>query len=293
MYTSNPYMAKVRRMAVNDIRIRLMTYEQVALKYGVTKSAVWKWDQKAVKDHRVFLETQSSRPHHHPREVDTAIVARIQAIRADRSRCAPVIHAQLRQEGYQVSLASVGRILHRLGLTRKPKRASWKTQVARPVSDHLGALVEADTIHFVKRDYHRFYIYSVIDTFSRTAFACYQAHLTQDNSVAAIVGASHAFGFPLEVIQTDNGPEFQTRFLAELHHLKMKVRHTRVHKPNDNAHIERFNRTLQEECFGNKLPKQKYIAAQLKEYINYYNQERLHLSLRCNSPAHFVSKLLS
>lgn len=28
------------------------------------------------------------------------------------------------------------------------------------------------------------------------------------------------------------------------------IRHTRLGRPNDNAHIERFNRTIQEECTG-------------------------------------------
>jgi len=32
---------------------------------------------------------------------------------------------------------------------------------------------------------------------------------------------------------------------------RIKIRHTRLGKPNDNAHIERFNRTIQEECTVN------------------------------------------
>ena len=53
------------------------------------------------------------------------------------------------------------------------------------------------------------------------------------------------------------------------------------------AHIERFNRTVQEECLGNRLtyktPNTK-IQARLTAYLDYYNHERVHLGLRLRKP---------
>src|SRR3989338_10347719 len=56
--------------------------------------------------------------------------------------------------------------------------------------------------------------------------------------------------FKFEMLQSDHGPEFGRRFLDQI---KKSHRYTRIGKPNDNAHIERVNRTIQEECLD-KLP---------------------------------------
>ncbi|MGH7926701.1 MAG: integrase core domain-containing protein, partial [Candidatus Binatia bacterium] len=53
--------------------------------------------------------------------------------------------------------------------------------------------------------------------------------------------------FPFVLLQSDHGSEFSQKFTLEV---GVTHRHTRVRTPNDNAHLERFNRTIQEECFS-------------------------------------------
>src|SRR3989344_2778291 len=50
--------------------------------------------------------------------------------------------------------------------------------------------------------------------------------------------------FEIQVLQSDNGSEFSRLFSQRA---KVTHRHSRVRRPNDNAHLERFNRTLQDE----------------------------------------------
>jgi len=286
-------MPKVRRRAVNDVWYRGFTYEQTALKYGVTKSAICKWVKRASPCHKVFIPTKSARPHSHPNQLSCDVVERIVSLRGEIKRCAPVLTAHLEKEGIRVSVSSVARTLKRQGLTRKPKPPSWKTEVPRPISDSLGALVEADTMHVVKRDYSRFYVYAVLDTFSRLGYAEYQTKANQTTSIEVVERANRYFGFPFRVIQTDNGPEFRNNFAFYLRRENnILVRYSRIRKPNDNAHIERFIRTLQDECLG-AYPKEETIQKKLTHYIEYYNHERLHLSLNMQSPREFVSKLLN
>lgn len=292
-YTSNPYLGKVRRLAVNDVKYRRMSYQQVALKYGVTKSAVCKWVQRAPSDHRIFIETKPSRPHHHPDELDPKIVQRILELRERYKRCAPVIHAYAAQEGIQISVSSVGRILQRYGVTHSKRKPHWGTNPHRPISDALGALVQMDTMHVVKADYSRFYIYAVIDTFSRLGYAEYQPRIPQKTSTQVLFKAKEYFGFPFSTVQTDNGPEFKHGFGFSLALANIQVRHSRVRTPNDNAHVERFIRTIQDECFNGKMPKEHTVSDQLKEYIEFYNTKRLHLSLDFMTPTQIVSKVLS
>jgi putative transposase len=292
MYVSNPFIPKVRRLAVNDVRIRGLTYEEAGRKYGVVKSTICKWMKKASRDQKTYIDTQSSKPHHHPRELPTEIIEKIIETRKRLKRCAQIIHAQLKREGIGVSLSSVKPTLKRQGLVRK-KRVFFSTPTPTVIPDIPGGLVQADTIHFVNSHYSRFYIYAVIDTCTRLAYAEYHPKLSVRTSYEVIKNASKTFGFPFQVVQTDNGPEFSQSLYFALQRKNIPLKHSRVRKPNDNAFIERFNRTLQEECFDSRTPNQRFISKQLQDYLVYYNEDRLHLSLQCLTPKEFVSKVLS
>lgn len=221
------------------------------------------------------------------------VVNRIIELRQTLHRCAPVIHQHLLLEGFSVSLSSVERSLRRLGMVRKKKYASWYTPLPRPLALLPGEFVQMDTIHFVKPDYSRFYVYALIDVYSRLAYAEYQPKLSQQTSVDMLLRAQTYFGFSFQMVQTDNGPEFKDGFLHSLARHNIHLRHSRIRKPNDNAHIERFNRTIQDECFRGKLPNEEMISDQLKNYIAYYNHDRLHLSLNLQTPIQFVAKVLT
>lgn len=291
-YTSNPFIPNVRRMAVNDVD-NGMSYSSVSFKYGVSKSCICKWIKKYSLNPDSFMETLSSRPHSHPNQLDVSVVERIVNLRKEIGRCAPVIHKHMLNEGYSVSLSSVGRVLKREGLTRRRKPAKWHDNIKRPPVFEPGDLAQMDTIHISRSNYSKFYIYTIIDIFSRLAFAQYSPRIRQTDSLIVVNNAINYFGFTPKVIQTDNGSEFKTGFSTKLRQQQIKVRHSRVRKPNDNAHIERFNRTIQEECFQTKYPKEHNIQKQITEYIEFYNTKRLHLGLDLTSPRDFVSKLLN
>jgi len=123
-------MGKVRRLAVNDVRLGRLAQAQAARKDGVTRSAVFKWLKRASSDHREYIETKLSRPKSHPSQLKPEVIAKIIKLRKQLNRCAPVIHAHLKKEGVKVSLSSVGRVLKRHGLT-KQKRAKWKIKLLR------------------------------------------------------------------------------------------------------------------------------------------------------------------
>ena len=83
------------------------------------------------------------------------------------------------------------------------------------------------------------------------------------------------------MLQSDHGPEFGMWFVTQI---KKAHRYTRIGKPNDNAHIERFNRTLQEECIDKVNTNVRSINCALKKYLQYYNYERLHMGLNLKTP---------
>ncbi|OGD91812.1 hypothetical protein A3D07_02695 [Candidatus Curtissbacteria bacterium RIFCSPHIGHO2_02_FULL_42_15] len=293
-YTSNPYAPKARRYAVDLVRLQGIKAAQVARMVGVHRVTIGKWLKRVPTDHRLPYGTQSSRPHHHPNQVSDTVVNRVVALRKKLGRCAPVLHAHLVSEGYVISQRSVGRILKRERLVRKKKQATmYKSVYKRPKADSPGALVQMDTIHVQKGDGSRFYIYTLIDLYSRLAYAEYHSKLRQKISFRVIAQAQVYFGFSFSMLQTDHGPEFSQGLTFLLSKRQIKLRHSRIRTPNDNAHIERFNRTIQEECFGSVMPNEKTIEQDLRKYIKYYNYARLHLGLNLLTPGQFVAKVLS
>ena len=292
-YISNPYAAKARRLAVNDVIYGRCSVSEAARKYGVVRSTIWKWMKRAHPDHRVFIHTTPSRPKHHPNELKEETVARIIQLRKKLKRCAPIIHAHLKAEGVRVSLSSVERVLRRYKLTRKKKIANPYVPLPRPVVSAPAVLVEIDTIHFIHANGRRVYSYALIDPYSRMGYAEYHERISHTISYDVVIRAQKYFGFPFLMVQTDHGAEFSDTFSRLLQKQHILLRHSRVRKPTDNAHVKRFNRTLQEECLQDKWLQQNTIRRHLKQYIDFYNTQRLHLSLNCQTPTYFVSKVLT
>jgi len=89
------------------------------------------------------------------------------------------------------------------------------------------------------------------------------------------------------MLQSDHGPEFSMWFVEQM---KKNHRYTRIGKPNDNAHIERFNRTIQEECLD-KIPTDvDTINCALKNCLQYYSNERLHMGIEFKTPSQLTQK---
>lgn len=289
-YTINPYAPKARKLATNLVK-KGKSKAEVARMYGVHRSTLGRWMLLATKHSRERIFTRSSKPHHHPRQLPEETVNAVLALRRETGRCAQALHAELIKKEINVSLASVKRILKRHNLTRRKKvNIRRYTRFPRPHADYPGALVQIDTIHYVTLDYHRFFIYAVIDVYSRLGYAEYQDKFKTGRTVEVLKRAMKYFGFPVEVVQTDNGPEFGEYLFDELKRRNIKLRHSRIRRPNDNAHVERFIRTIQEECFHRMLPNPKTANTKLKAYINYYNTDRIHLGIACRTPIEMLQR---
>lgn len=282
-YTKNPHWPKLRAQAVRKVVQEGQSLRAVARYYGVEPSTVMRWVRKSPKGGSFVIPTEPSRPKKHPRALDQKLVARIVAVRKRYGRCAEVVHQTLLNEGVTVSLSSVKRTLDRQGLTKK--RTPWKRlhiSGERPVAAFPGALVEADTIHLMASAKTRIYVYTLIDVHSRWSFAWAVDRISAKKSVEFLKKAQGQALFPFQTLQSDHGPEFTQHFTERA---GVTHRHSRVRKPNDNAHVERFNRTIQEELLD-ALPREvNTINRRLPAYLRYYNQERLHLGLHLKTPS--------
>lgn len=263
----------------------------VARHLGYSHSTVSRWVAKAPFDGRETIPTLRSKPKSHPKALTPELVAAIVAERLAHKRCAEVIHATLARRGMKVSLSSVKRTLKRQELITPRKWKRYRPPVARPPADAPGSLVQTDTIHFLDwQTKDKFYLYTVIDLHTRMAYASVHDHISQRWSYQTLLEAKQLFGFTFQVVQADNGPEF-SRWLSDM--LKARgvtLRHSRVRQSNDNAHIERFNRTIQQELLGTRPLRGQVTQARLDDYLHYYNHDRLHLGINLTTPIEQRSK---
>ena len=91
------------------------------------------------------------------------------------------------------------------------------------------------------------------------------------------------------MLRTDNGPEFLgDTFIQWAKANAMAIQYIQPGKPNQNAYIERFNRTFREEILG------QHLFARLDDvreaaywWMLEYNEERPHESLGNLAPSEY------
>jgi len=288
-YTTNPFLPRVRTSAVILVKNKGWTVRKTARYLGVSPGTISKWLNKSPDDLRKGIPTLSSRPKTSPNRISKDIENAIVAERLRTKRCGQVIHYQLQKRGVRVSLSTVHRTLKRRGLIKK--RSPWKrrhTYIQRPIAVNLGDLVEADTIHKMIDKSSRMYVYTLIDLTSRWAFAWASDKISAGQSLKFIKLARNKSSFEFNCIQTDHGPEFSQHFSERL---GITHRHSRVRKPNDNGHVERFNRTLKEECLNRSYASVQNYNKLLKEYLPFYNEERPHMGINYLTPLEMINKV--
>jgi transposase InsO family protein len=286
-YTTNKNLPRIRREAADLVR-RGWSTRKVARHFGYSQSVIVKWVKKAKEVGYHPIPTKSSRPKSHPKQLTEAIIKKIVALRIKTRRTSEVVHQHLLNDGIKVSLNSVRRTIDRHGLMKK--RSPWKRyhpHQERPYPLKQGDLVQIDTIHRMINEKKRLYVFVIIDVFSRWVYAKAYAKMNAATSVRFVKEAQRHASFHFDMLQSDHGPEFGRWFVTMI---KRSHRYTRIGKPNDNAHIERMNRTLQEECLDKFPNNVRAINRALKTYLRYYNYERLHLGIALRTPAQLITK---
>ena len=319
-YSTNPHLPKARAAAVRLLVEAGLPASTVALRTGVHRSTIWRWKRKwdalnarvefanpnrpsrpvsvanKLAACRWSIATESSKPHGHAWAIPEGVVAQVLEARHRLRRGAEVVwHYVTTVLGVLVSLSSVRRILRRhhcFDGARKPRVRQDNPR--RPLVTAPGELVQTDTIHHVDPSTgKRRYYYTVIDLHTRMTHVILATKLRQGLAAQAVLAAQQQWGFPIAMVQADNGPEYGRYFEQEMKRAGIQTRHSRLHRPNDNAHIERFNRTLQEECIGHSWRKSVPLSRQkqtVSKYLDYYNHKRVHLGIQLQTPSQVLQR---
>ena len=197
------------------------------------------------------------------------------------------LETRVAQDGLILTEAQV------IALERKREKLEAHGEIE---TEHPGYLVAQDTYYVgTIKGVGRIYQQTVIDTYSRVAFA--KLYTSKHAITSADVLNDRVIPFfeqqqiPLLRMLTDRGTEFNGRpenheyelylQLESIDHSKTKVRH-----PQSNGICERLHRTMQDEFYAVTFRRKLYsdlesLQSDLDEWMQHYNQERPHSGRYC------------
>ena len=267
---------------------------------GIHKSTVYRWKKRRETSSRKWVKRRSTRPHNVKYILTEEEKRLILAVRKKRGCTAEKIK-------YILKLKVHHRTIHRF---------LQRTQNVREYGYHRRPRFQ-DTFHMHVKNTHTVgylqmdvkvvtpelsglpwtcFEYAVIDIFSRYKEAVILNQLDQDGSIVALLEMLPKLPFKTVFIQTDNGLEFQKRFQGFLSGMNIKHHHIHKSTPNENAVIERSFRTDEEEFYFRIEKRPKHydeLRDLLKEFLHYYNHERLHMGINFKTPAEAVAEVVS
>ena len=262
--------------------------KSVCRRYKISKSSLMRWN-KRYNGKKTSLEDKSHRPYtKHPNShTDEEIRWIKNYIRRNPNIGLSELYGKLRKKrNYSKDIASLYRVLVRMKYIN-PNKDKKKKYIPQKYDTPklIGIKWQMDVKEIPKKCYigkyePKFYQYTVQDEASRERFIHpYEEH-TPDSSEDCLKRAFRYFGYKPEILQTDNGSEFNyIRPTTKVHKVdkicnKYGIKHQRikVRTPRHNGKVERSH-GLDERRFYKNL--QFYsledLTVQMKRYLRKVN----------------------
>lgn len=211
------------------------------------------------------------------------------------------IKKELSKSGYRVSRRKIGEIMKKYGLISKYTIKQFKVHksgcnnadtpniVDRKFDDrrHLEVLISDLTYVKVKNKWC--YICLLIDLFNREIVGFSVGSRKDAKLVQEALFSSNVNLLMIKIFHTDRGREFDNKLIDEvLEAFEINRSLSKKGCPYYNAVAESMYNILKTEfIFGEEYESLEELKIQLADYVNWYNNERIHGSLKYMSPVEF------
>ncbi len=255
---------------------------------GIARPVLSRWWMRYQEQGRAGLEPHSRRPNRSPGRL--ALGFRTQILQLRKRGWGPARIALVLGIGH----SSVHRVLVRHGRNRL--RLPEQKTIRRYEKSRPGELVHLDLKYLYRwKNSQREYAFAGVDDFSREAVAQIRSDRSSAYAAAFLERLVAELPYRIEAVMTDNDLIFtmryafhsqrQTRFQQACRSLGIEHWRARPRHPQSNGKVERFFRTLDEECFAVYRPRSSKTRMRvLDEFLRYYNHQRPHLSLHGLTP---------
>ena len=255
---------------------------------GIARPVLSRWWQRYREQGRAGLQPRSRRPERSPSRLAASTAQEILQLRGrgwGPARIAAVLH---------IGHSSVHRVLsvHSRNRLRLPQpRITHRYEKSRP-----GELLHLDLKYlYCWRNRPREFAYAAVDDFSREAVASIRPKRSSPDAASFLEHVVETLPYRIESVMTDNdliftmrhafNPDRKTRFQQACKSMGIAHWLTKPLHPQSNGKVERFFRTLDDECFLIRNPGCSELRIKdLAEFVWYYNHQRPHLSLHGLTP---------
>ena len=180
---------------------------------------------------------------------------------------------------------------------RKQAQINPKKRITAFVKEHKAHhLWHVDTVLLSQSTGGYRYLLTAIDDVSKLAYA--RLYTTHSSKQAADFLKRLHYVTEGEIINLhhDNGTEFEKHFKQACVELSLPQWYSRVRTPKDNAVLERFNRTIQEEFVEmayNGIEDIQEFNKELTDWLVEYNSVRPHQALDYLTPLEYIDTYLN
>jgi transposase InsO family protein len=286
-------MARGRAYSV-DFRLAMMkqhaqgrSVAALSRETEVPRDVLRRWWQRYEAGGAAALTPRSRRPHHSPTRITAATEARILRLRDDELGPARIALA------VRPSVSTVYRTLVRHG--RHQLHPSVPQPVRRYEKTRPGELVHVDLKYLPSLENRAEFEFAAVDDFTREAVVWIAAARTARNATLFLERLVATLPYPIEAVMTDNDLVFtmrfayyrqrRTRFEQACQRLGICHRLLRPHAPESNGKVERFMKTIDDECLAKHQPTSCRVRTTVvNDFVWYYNHKRPHLSLAGATP---------
>ena len=268
---------------------------RVCRRFGISRKSFYKWKRRRAEQGDAGLCDRARIPRCSPRATASDVVSKILYLREHYHFGAGRIAAYLdRFHSIAIAVSSVHRILTRHGMPRLPanqKHRPHGKRWQRYEKPQPGHRLQLD-VKFLERipgTRRRLYQFTAIDDCTRIRVLKIYDACNQRTATRFIDEVRRRLPFRVQVVQTDNGAEFQSEFHWHLDRLDIRHVYLRPRTPRLNGKVERSHRVDDQEFY--QLLDQDGISddihlfnEKLREWEDYYNYHRPHGALGGQTP---------
>ena len=262
--------------------------------YGISRQVFYKWRRRFEEGGEEGLRDRSSAPFHSPNATKAEVVGKIIYLRQHYHFGPMKISMYLkRYHDVEIGHSAVWRVLKRLELNRLPASQRYKRHTDRwkryekPLPGHR-VQVDVKFIEPLPDTRKKHYQYTAIDDCTRIRVLRIYPRNDQKTAIQFLDYVLEKLPFRVEVVQTDNGAEFQGAL--HWHLLDRGIGHVYIKPatPRLNGKVERSHRIDAEEFYrmldGVVIDDTELFNDKLQEWEDFYNFNRPHGGLDGQTP---------
>jgi len=278
--------------------------------FGMSPKTLHKWLKRFDETRLETLEEISRRPHQlRQREIRHFQRIRIRKLRLAHLRWGKMkLETQYKKDyGEKISSWKIQKVIEvdhlyfdqvqhkKQQKKRKQAQNRPKQRITQFVNEHkVHHLWHVDTVILTMTGGGYRYLLTAIDDVSKLAYArLYKSHSSQ-HAADFLKRLHYLTEGEIINLHHDNGSEFAKDFITACEQLSLPQWYSRVRTPKDNAVLERFNRTIQEEFVDmtdTDIEEIQPFNLELTEWLIEYNSVRPHQALDYLTPLEYIDIL--